>query len=142
MSAPELAEELDKAIRGGAFDVIICNVANPDMVGHTGSMAAAMAAVEAVDNCLGVALEAIQASGGEMLVTADHGNVEQMSDPLSGQAHTAHTTNPVPLVYFGRPARALAGGSLRDIAPTMLHLLDIKPPAEMTGKPLLELAED
>jgi 2,3-bisphosphoglycerate-independent phosphoglycerate mutase len=141
MSAPELARELDKAIRGGAFDVIICNVANPDMVGHTGNMAAAMAAVEAVDRCLGVVLEAIRATGGEMLVTADHGNVEQMSDPVSNQAHTAHTTNPVPLVHFGRPARALPGGSLRDIAPTMLYLLGIEPPAEMTGRPLLELAE-
>jgi 2,3-bisphosphoglycerate-independent phosphoglycerate mutase len=140
MSAPELAKELDKAIRGGAFDVVICNVANPDMVGHTGSMAAAMAAVEAVDHCLGVAQDAILATGGEMLVTADHGNVEQMSDPVSGQAHTAHTTNPVPLVYAGRPARALAGGSLRDIAPTMLYLLGLEPPAEMTGSSLLELA--
>jgi 2,3-bisphosphoglycerate-independent phosphoglycerate mutase len=141
MSAPELARELDRAIRGGAFDVLICNVANPDMVGHTGSMTAAMAAVEAVDSCLGVALEAILATGGEMLITADHGNVEQMSDPVSGQAHTAHTTNPVPLVHFGRPARALAGGALRDIAPTMLYLLGIEPPAEMTGRSLLELVE-
>ncbi len=139
MSSVELAEKLDEAIRGGTFDVIICNVANPDMVGHTGSLTAAIAAVEAVDHCLGVTLKALQACSGEMLVTADHGNVEQMSDPESGQNHTAHTTNPVPLVYFGRPAVALTGGSLRDIAPTMLYLLDITAPAQMTGRPLLEL---
>ena len=77
-----------------------------------------------------------------MLITADHGNVEQMSDPVSGQSHTAHTTNPVPLLYLGRPATALDGGSLRDIAPTMLHLLDIAAPAEMTGRPLLDLGAD
>ncbi|MCW8925086.1 MAG: alkaline phosphatase family protein, partial [Xanthomonadales bacterium] len=139
MSSVELAQKLDNAIRGGTFDVIICNVANPDMVGHTGSLAAAIAAVEAVDHCLGVTLEAVKASHGEMLVTADHGNVEQMSDPVSGQSHTAHTSNPVPLLYFGRPATALEGGSLRDIAPTMLYLLGITAPAEMTGRPLLEL---
>ncbi len=141
MSSRELAQKLDEAIRGGRFDVIICNVANPDMVGHTGSLVAAVAAVEAVDHCLGVTLEAVRASHGELLITADHGNVEQMSDPVSGQSHTAHTTNPVPLLYFGRPATALTGGSLRDIAPTMLYLLGITAPAEMTGRPLLELAD-
>jgi 2,3-bisphosphoglycerate-independent phosphoglycerate mutase len=139
MSAPELSAELDKAIRGGKFDVIICNVANPDMVGHTGDMEAAMAAVEAVDQCLGVVLQAVQAVNGEMLVTADHGNVEQMTDPQSGQAHTAHTTNPVPLVYYGRSAEASSGGSLRDIAPTILYLLGMTPPTEMTGRSLLKV---
>jgi len=118
---------------------VICNVANPDMVGHTGSLEAAIAAVEAVDDCLGITIKAVRSTGGEMLVTADHGNVEQMSDLSTGQNHTAHTTNPVPLVYLGRPARALAGGSLRDIAPTMLNLLGITPPAEMTGRSLLEI---
>lgn len=142
MSSVELAQKLDEAIRGGTFDVIICNVANPDMVGHSGSLAAAIAAVEAVDHCLGVTVAAVRASHGEMLITADHGNVEQMSDPVSGQSHTAHTTNPVPLLYLGRPATALDGGSLRDIAPTMLHLLDIAAPAEMTGRPLLDLGDD
>jgi len=141
MSVVKLSEELDNAIRGGAFDVIICNVANPDMVGHTGSMKAAMTAVEAVDRCLGVVLKAVRKVDGELLVSADHGNIEQMTDPVTGQNHTAHTTNPVPLVYYGRKARMLPGGALRDIAPTMLYLLGLAQPAEMTGRPLLELIE-
>ncbi len=139
MSIGKLSAELDKAIRGGAFDVIICNVANPDMVGHTGSMTAAIAAVEAVDQCLGVVLKATRSVDGELIVSADHGNIEQMKDYQSGQSHTAHTTNPVPLVYCGRKAKALDGGALRDIAPTMLYLLGLQKPAEMTGRTLLEL---
>jgi 2,3-bisphosphoglycerate-independent phosphoglycerate mutase len=139
MNVGQLSVELDHAIRGQEFDVIICNVANPDMVGHTGSLKAAVAAVEAVDECLGIVLKAVQSVNGELLVTADHGNVEQMSDNQTGQSHTAHTSNPVPLVYVGRPARMIHGGALRDIAPTMLYLLDRKPPAEMTGRPLVEL---
>lgn len=139
MSIEKLSAELDKAIRSGAFDVIICNVANPDMVGHTGNMTAAIAAVEAVDHCLEVVLKAVQSVDGELLVTADHGNIEQMKDQQTGQNHTAHTTNPVPLVYYGRKAKALEGGALRDIAPTMLYLLGLTQPAEMTGHPLLEL---
>lgn len=142
MSIETLSEKLDKAIRSGTFDVIICNVANPDMVGHTGSMTAAIKAVEAVDRCLGVVLKATQATNGELLVTADHGNIEQMKDHQSGQSHTAHTTNPVPLVYYGRKAKAIAGGALRDIAPTMLYLLGLPKPGEMTGQPLLELMDD
>jgi len=138
MSVEKLSTELDKAIRDGQFDVIICNVANPDMVGHTGSMTAAIAAVEAVDVCLATVLNAIEAVGGELLITADHGNVEQMADKHTGQNHTAHTTNPVPLIYFGREAQAVAGGALKDIAPTMLYLLGIKPPPEMTGRTLIE----
>jgi len=141
MSVEKLTFELDKAIRSGEFDVIICNVANPDMVGHTGIMTAAIAAVEAVDHCLGIVLKAIQSAGGELLITADHGNIEQMTDPQSGQAHTAHTTNPVPLVYYGRRAKIRDGGSLRDIAPTMLYLLGMTPPVEMTGRSLLELLD-
>ncbi|MDH3901910.1 MAG: 2,3-bisphosphoglycerate-independent phosphoglycerate mutase [Xanthomonadales bacterium] len=140
MSIEKLSSELDKAIRSGEFDVIICNVANPDMVGHTGSMKAAITAVEAVDDCLGVVLEAIQSVHGELLVTADHGNIEQMIDHQSGQSHTAHTTNPVPLVFYGRKAETLAGGALRDIAPTMLYLLELPQPPEMTGRSLLELS--
>lgn len=136
MSAPALAEQLALAIRSGKFDVIICNVANPDMVGHTGSMAAAIAAVEAVDRCLATVLQAIDDQGGEMLITADHGNVEQMLDPVSGQSLTSHTTNPVPLLFHGRPGSLRPSGTLRDIAPTMLHLLDLPQPAEMTGKSL------
>ncbi len=141
MSIEKLSAELDKAIRSASFDVIICNVANPDMVGHTGSMKAAILAVEAVDHCLGIVLDAVQSMRGELLVTADHGNIEQMKDHQSGQSHTAHTTNPVPLVYCGRRSKAIAGGALRDIAPTMLHLLGLPKPAEMTGKPLLELMD-
>ena len=138
MSAPELTEKLVEAIRSGKFDVIICNVANPDMVGHTGSLEAALEAVRTVDRCLAAVRSAIDEVGGEMLVTADHGNIEQMVDPESGQRHTAHTTNKVPLVFHGRPAEFTAGGSLRDIAPTMLALLGLEQPKEMTGRPLLE----
>jgi 2,3-bisphosphoglycerate-independent phosphoglycerate mutase len=139
MNVGKLSVELDKAIRGGQFEVIICNVANPDMVGHTGIMTAAIAAVEAVDRCLGVVVNAIKSVDGQLLVTADHGNVEQMADHLSGQSHTAHTTNPVPFVYFGHQAHVRSGGALRDIAPTMLYLLGITPPAEMTGQSLVKL---
>jgi 2,3-bisphosphoglycerate-independent phosphoglycerate mutase len=138
MNVGKLSVKLDEAIRSGKFDVIICNVANPDMVGHTGSMKAAIAAVEAVDECLGVVHRAIQSVNGELLVTADHGNVEQMTDHKTGQSHTAHTSNPVPFVYLGRQAKVHSGGSLRDIAPTMLHLLGMTPPEEMTGRSLLE----
>jgi len=94
-----------------------------------------------VDRCLGVVLKAVRKVDGELLVTADHGNIEQTTDPVTGQNHTAHTTNPVPLVYYGRKARMLPGGALRDIAPTMLYLLGLAQPAEMTGRPLLELIE-
>ena len=138
MSAPELTEKLTAAIRSGDFDVIVCNVANPDMVGHTGNMPAALQAVATVDRCLAAVREAIDDVGGEMLITADHGNIEQMVDPDSGQKHTAHTTNKVPLVFHGRPAVVRGGGSLRDIAPTMLTLLGLPQPAEMTGRSLLE----
>ncbi len=141
MSVEKLASELDQAIRCGDFDVIICNVANPDMVGHTGNLQAAIAAVEAVDQCLAVVSTAVQASGGELLITADHGNVEQMSDQQSGQSHTAHTTNPVPFVYLGRHAEVIEGGALEDVAPTMLRLLGIEPPVEMTGHSLLTLTD-
>jgi 2,3-bisphosphoglycerate-independent phosphoglycerate mutase len=137
MSAPSLARQLAAAIRSAEFDVIICNVANPDMVGHTGSMQAAMAAVEAVDSCLAEVVDAIEDVGGELMITADHGNVEQMLDPESGQALTAHTTNPVPLVFLGRGAALKPRGALRDIAPTMLALLGIAQPVEMTGQSLL-----
>lgn len=142
MSAPELGRKLDEAIRSGAYDVILCNVANPDMVGHTGDMAAAVRAVEAVDAVLATVVQALDATGGELLVTADHGNVEQMTDPASGQVHTAHTTNPVPLVFRGRPALGMDDGSLRDIAPTLLELLGLERPAAMTGRPLLKFADE
>jgi 2,3-bisphosphoglycerate-independent phosphoglycerate mutase len=137
MSAPELGKKLGQAIRSVKYDCIICNVANPDMVGHTGNMEAAMAAVEAVDQCLATVIKAIDEVGGVVLVTADHGNVEQMLDPESGQSLTSHTTNPVPLLFHGRPGTLNRGGALRDIAPTMLALLGIEQPVEMTGTNLL-----
>ena len=141
MSAPELAERLDAAIRSGDYDVILCNVANPDMVGHTGQLDAAVAAVEAVDACLARVVQALDDTGGELLISADHGNVEQMTDPDSGQTHTAHTTNPVPFLFRGRKVRGVADGGLRDLAPTILALLGLEQPAAMTGRPLLELAD-
>ena len=142
MSAPALARELAAAIASGNWPVIVCNVANPDMVGHSGIFDAAVKAVEAVDRLVGDVEKAVAAAGGEMLITADHGNVEQMSDPETGQAHTAHTTNPVPLVFVGRPARMDAEGSLRDIAPTMLDLLGLEIPEDMTGRPLVQIRDE
>ena len=142
MSAPEVTEKLVEAIRSGRFDVIICNIANGDMVGHTGVMAAALKAVEAVDDCLRQVRDAIDAVGGDLLVTADHGNIELMKDPESGQNHTAHTTFTVPLLFHGRPARFDGPGSLRDIAPTMLALLGLEQPPQMTGRSLLDLGGD
>ncbi|MFW5815761.1 MAG: 2,3-bisphosphoglycerate-independent phosphoglycerate mutase [Wenzhouxiangella sp.] len=139
MSAPELQRKLVACIDQQRHGLIVCNVANPDMVGHTGDLAAAIGAVEAVDRLLGAVRDAIDAVGGEMLITADHGNVEQMSDPDSGQPHTAHTLNPVPLLYYGprRPER-IDDGSLRDLAPTLLALLGLDQPAAMTGRVLLD----
>ncbi|MDT8437785.1 MAG: 2,3-bisphosphoglycerate-independent phosphoglycerate mutase [Wenzhouxiangellaceae bacterium] len=142
MSAPALADELAAAIASGRWPVIICNVANPDMVGHTGVFKAAIEAVEAVDALLGRMMDALDAVGGELLVTADHGNIEQMTDPDSGQPHTAHTLNPVPFVYRGRPATLAERGSLRDIAPTVLALLELPIPAAMTGRPLVVPNDD
>jgi len=139
MSAPELARRLVAAIGSGTWPVMVCNVANPDMVGHSGVFDAAVRAVEAVDALLGQVIEAIDSAGGEMLVTADHGNVEQMTDPDTGQAHTAHTLHPVPLVWHGRAAGMRARGSLRDIAPTMLDLLALEIPAQMTGSALITI---
>ncbi len=142
MSTPELSRQLVDAIHSNKYDVIICNVASPDMVGHTGSLTAAIKAVESVDGCLARVTAVIDEVGGEMLITADHGNVEQMLDESSGQSHTAHTTNLVPFLFHGRPATIADTGSLRDIAPTMLYLLGLSQPAEMTGSPLTELAGD
>ncbi|MCP5019301.1 MAG: 2,3-bisphosphoglycerate-independent phosphoglycerate mutase [Ketobacter sp.] len=139
MSAPEVTDKLVEAITSGKFDVLICNYANGDMVGHTGKFDAAVKAVEALDSCLNRLVEAIEQTGGDMLITADHGNCEQMEDPNSGQPHTAHTTELVPLVYVGARDVSLqaAGGKLSDIAPTLLKLMDLPQPAEMSGKPLL-----
>lgn len=138
MSAFEVTEAIEKAVAEGKFDVIIVNYANGDMVGHSGDLQAAIKAVEAVDRCLGRLATAIEAKGGAMLITADHGNVEQMTDPLTGQPHTAHTTLPVPLVLVGRKHTRLENGRLADIAPTLLALLELPQPQEMTGKSLLQ----
>jgi 2,3-bisphosphoglycerate-independent phosphoglycerate mutase len=141
MNSAELTDKLVSAIHSGKFDVIICNYPNGDMVGHTGVMAAAIKAVEAVDHCIGRVVDALQQVGGECLITADHGNAEMMQDPKSGQAHTAHTSGPVPLIYVGRPATTVDGGILSDIAPTMLQLLGLPIPNEMTGKVLMKLKQ-
>lgn len=139
MSAPLLTDHLVNAIAGGTFDLIVCNYANGDMVGHTGSFDAAVKAVEVLDDCLRRVVEATLAAGGECLITADHGNVEQMLDVKSGQAHTAHTLNPVPLILVSeQPDRlGLKNGRLCDIAPTLLQMLSLPIPSEMDGKSLL-----
>ncbi|MBZ9611239.1 2,3-bisphosphoglycerate-independent phosphoglycerate mutase [Rheinheimera maricola] len=139
MSSTELTDKLVDAIHSGEFDVIICNYPNGDMVGHTGVMAAAIKAIEAVDHCIGRVVKALDETGGECLITADHGNAEMMLDTESGQAHTAHTSGPVPLIYVGRPANAIEGGILSDIAPTMLALMSLPVPAEMSGKVLMQI---
>jgi len=142
MSAPEVTRRLCRALEEGRYRLLVCNLANPDMVGHTGSFAAAVQAVEAVDACLGSIVEAARRAGADLLVTADHGNVEQMHDPDTGQAHTAHTANPVPFVHVGRPAETTTHqGILADVAPTVLHLLGLEVPEEMSGRPLLRLRE-
>lgn len=138
MSAPEVTDKLVEAVESGAYDVIIVNYANPDMVGHTGVFPAAVKAVEAIDSCLSRLVTSVQAAGGEMLITADHGNIELMRDSSANQPHTAHTTNLVPLVYVGRESSSIAdGGTLRDVAPTILTLMGLKVPSEMTGSSLV-----
>ncbi|GMV28034.1 MAG: 2,3-bisphosphoglycerate-independent phosphoglycerate mutase [Rhodanobacteraceae bacterium] len=136
MSCPELTDQLVAAIAAGRFDFIVCNIANPDMVGHTGLLDAAIAAAEAVDVALGRIDAAIRAAGGALLITADHGNLEQMLDE-NGQPHTQHTVGPVPLVYVGAGRPHIERGALRDLAPTVLTLLGLPVPAEMTGRSLL-----
>ena len=138
MSSVEVADQLVQAIEAG-YDLIVVNFANPDMVGHTGSLPAAIKACEAVDIGLGRALAALQKAGGAMIVTADHGNCELMVDPVTGGPHTSHTVNPVPVILAGGPAGAKlrAGGRLADLAPTLLALMGLDQPTEMTGKSLL-----
>jgi 2,3-bisphosphoglycerate-independent phosphoglycerate mutase len=138
MSAPELTEKAVEAIRSGRFDLIVLNFANADMVGHTGSLEAAIKAVEAVDSGLGRIADAVTSAGGALLVTADHGNAELMRDPLTGGPHTAHTTNPVPVMLAGVPGAKLHDGRLADLAPTLLQLMGIEQPPEMTGRCLLD----
>jgi 2,3-bisphosphoglycerate-independent phosphoglycerate mutase len=140
MSAPEVTAKLVAAIASGKYDAIICNYANGDMVGHTGNFDAARKAVETLDACIGRVVAAARAAGGEVLVTADHGNAEMMHDPATGQAHTAHTLFRVPFLYVGRPATVREGGALQDIAPTMLALMGLPQPPQMTGRTLVQLA--
>ena len=141
MSAFELTDKLVDAIDGGSFDLIICNYANGDMVGHTGDFNAAKAAIEAVDKCVGRVVEAIERAGGSCLVTADHGNAEQMVHPVTGNPQTAHTTFPVPLVYVGaQNAQLRDGGRLCDLAPTLLTMMHQDVPEEMTGEVLITLS--
>ena len=140
MSAAEVTEHLVDAIRSGGFDLIVVNYANPDMVGHTGDVDAAIKACEAVDKGVGDAIAALNEVGGSMLLTADHGNCEMMIDPETGGPHTAHTLNPVPLVLVGGPADAtLEPGRLADLAPSLLALMDLSAPEEMTGKSLVTI---
>jgi 2,3-bisphosphoglycerate-independent phosphoglycerate mutase len=142
MSAFEVTDRLLEAIAAGSFDVVVLNYANADMVGHSGDLQAAIKAVEAVDLCLGRLAQAVERAGGSLLITADHGNVEMMRDPQTGQPHTAHTTNPVPLILVNPPAGivGLTDGRLADIAPTLLAIIGIEQPAAMTGESLLRRA--
>jgi 2,3-bisphosphoglycerate-independent phosphoglycerate mutase len=140
MSAPEVTDKVVAAIASGRFDVVVLNYANSDMVGHTGDLAAAIKAVETVDHCLGRLGAAVEARGGTLVITADHGNAEMMRDPATGEPHTAHTLNPVPFIIVNPPAGAVVGvenGRLADVAPTLLALLGLPRPAAMTGHSLI-----
>ncbi|TLX64903.1 2,3-bisphosphoglycerate-independent phosphoglycerate mutase [Stutzerimonas nosocomialis] len=140
MSAPEVTDRIVDAIENQRYDVIVVNYANGDMVGHTGVFEAAVKAVECLDHCVGRIVAALDKVGGEALITADHGNVEQMEDAMTGQAHTAHTCEPVPFIYVGkRSLKIREGGVLADVAPTMLTLLGLPQPTEMTGRSIVEL---
>jgi 2,3-bisphosphoglycerate-independent phosphoglycerate mutase len=138
MSAPELTDKAVEAIGSAKYDLIVLNFANPDMVGHTGVLPAAIMAVETVDTALGHIAEAVRQQGGALLVTADHGNCELMKDPATGGPHTAHTTNKVPVLLIGGRAEALHEGRLADVAPTLLNLMGLPKPSEMTGASLIE----
>ena len=143
MSAGEVTDKLVAAIDADRYEVIIVNYANPDMVGHTGNYEATVQAIEYLDGCLGRLVDTVREHGGELLITADHGNAEQMRDPDTGQPHTAHTSNPVPLIYVGRDlALKQNGGALSDIAPTMLELMGLPQPVEMNGHSLIDHGEE
>ncbi|MDA8622127.1 2,3-bisphosphoglycerate-independent phosphoglycerate mutase [Psychrosphaera sp.] len=137
MNSELLTDKLVEAIKSQDYDFIVVNYPNGDMVGHTGVFEAAVKACEAVDHCVGRVVDALREVGGECLITADHGNAEQMSDTKTGQAHTAHTSEPVPFIYVGRNATPVKDGKLSDVAPTILNLIGMEQPEEMTGKPLM-----
>ena len=140
MRAPEVARHVIDAIDEDKYDAIVCNFANADMVAHTGVFDAAVAAVETLDECLGGIASALEKSGGQCLVTSDHGNAEHMHE--GDQPHTAHTSAPVPLLYLGPLALRLdSGGTLCDVAPTLLALMGLPQPREMTGRPLFASAQ-
>ncbi len=140
MNAKLVTDHLVKVIENQEYDAIICNFANPDMVGHTGNFEATVKAIEALDECIGRIVKALEKVGGEALITADHGNAEKMADATTGQAHTAHTSEPVPLLYIGRKTEpAVTDGVLSDLAPTLLTLMDLPIPDEMTGRPIFKL---
>lgn len=142
MNAPLLTEKFVEAIESKSYDLIVCNFANPDMVGHTGNFHATVKAIEALDRCVGKLISALDNAGAECIITADHGNAEKMTDHISGQAHTAHTSGPVPFIYHGRAAEMNHDdGTLSDIAPTLLYLMGQPIPKEMTGRVLVELRE-
>lgn len=141
MNADEVTDHLVKAIKGGKYDLVVCNYANADMVGHTGNQDAVGTTIEKLDACLKRVVEALNAVGGEALITADHGNAELLFDVETGQRHTAHTINPVPLVYIGNREAVLNGGVLSDIAPTLLTMMGLEQPGEMTGRSLIEFVD-
>jgi 2,3-bisphosphoglycerate-independent phosphoglycerate mutase len=139
MSAFEVTDKLEAAILSRQYHAIICNYANGDMVGHSGNMAAATLAIETLDVCIGRVVKAMLSIGGEVIITADHGNAEQMIDRATKQAHTAHTLNPVPFLYVGRKAKLSEHGALRDLAPSLLTMMGLPQPAEMNGQSLIQL---
>ena len=137
MSASEVSEKLNEAVRSGKYDVVIVNFANCDMVGHTGIIPAAVKAVETVDTCVGSLVEAVRDMDGVLFVTADHGNADKMLDE-NGEPFTAHTTNPVPFIVVNYPCAVREGGRLCDIAPTMLKVMGLEQPKEMSGKSIIK----
>ena len=140
MSAYEVTDKVLEAIKSDKYDSIILNYANTDMVGHTGSLEAAIKAVETVDECLGKVVNLVEEKQGNLIITADHGNAEQMIDYKTGEPHTAHTTNPVPIILVtpNKDLKLKSGGKLADLAPTMLDLMNLEKPEEMTGESLLD----
>ena len=141
MSAYELTDKLSAAIESKKYDLIICNYANGDMVGHTGILNAAIKAIETLDDCIGRVAKSIKKVEGHLIITADHGNAELMTDDINQQAHTQHTTNLVPLIYMGGKSTLKSGGKLSDIAPTIISIMGEEPPKEMTGINLINFDE-